>query len=150
MKYLIRAIQREGLPPVSKSEPPAEEMPAGAAARRAALATTDLEALTDAELQRILGSGPACRFAYAPDDAPVAVATAPGADPSRGVIKLHGRLVPMNVRYRTLAGDGFELSSDDVAVAAAPYEGERGDAEARLRIGDELAVGYSGFYECTR
>ena len=83
----------------------------------------------------------------------MAAATVPGAGDSRGVIKLHGRLVPMNVRYQTLAGDGFELSSDDVRVSAAPYEGTAGngvrDADARLRIGDELEVGYGGFYECT-
>jgi hypothetical protein len=154
MKYLIRALQREGVQPARKPEAPAEEMQAGGAARRAELATTDIEALTDAELQRMLGSGPVCRFAYAPDDAPVAAATAPGADASRGVIKLHGRLVPMNVRYETLAGDGFELSSDDVTVSAAAYEGTAGngarEADARLRIGDDLEVGYGGFYECTQ
>ena len=154
MKYLIRALRREEAQPVRKPEPPIEESSAGEAARRAELATTDLESLTDPELQRMLGAGPVCRFAYAPDDATVAAATAPGADVSRGVIKLHGRLVPMTVRYQTPAGGGFELSSDDVVVVAVPYEGAAGgdarDAEARLRIGDELAVGYGGFYECTQ
>jgi hypothetical protein len=154
MNYLIRALEREGVQPGRKPEPPAEEMAAGEAVRRAELATTDLEALTDAELQRMLGSGPVCRFAYAPDAAPVAAATAPGADASRGVIKLHGRLVPMSVRYQTLAGDGFELSSDDVRVSAAPYEGTAGDgsreADARLQIGNDLEVGYGGFYRCTQ
>jgi hypothetical protein len=89
---------------------------------------------------------------HAPDAAPVAAATAPGADASRGVIKLHGRLVPMSVRYQTLAGDGFELSSEDVRVSAVPYEGTAGhgarEADARLRIGDDLDVGYGGFDEC--
>jgi hypothetical protein len=153
MKYLIRALARAPVQPTRKPEP-AEEMPAGEAARRAELATTDLEALTDAELQRMLGAGPICRFAYAPDHAPVAAATAPGADDSRGVIKLHGRLVPMSVRYQTLAGDGFELSSADVRVSAAAYEGTAGngarEADARLQIGEDLEVGYGGFYECPR
>jgi hypothetical protein len=152
MKYLIRAIEREGAQPAHGSEPPAEELPAAEAVRRADLATTDLESMADAELQRMLGSGPVCRFTYGPGTAVVAAATAPGADDSRGVIKLHGRLVPMDVRYQTLAGEGFELSSDDVKVVAAPYEETAGngarDADARLQIGRELDVGYGGFYEC--
>jgi hypothetical protein len=129
-------------------------MPAGEAARRADLATTDLESMTDDELRRMLGSGPVCRFAYSAGEAAVAAATAPGAGESRGVIKLHGRLVPMAVRYQTSADQGFEMSSGDVRVAAAPYEasGDNGtrDAEAHLRIGNELEAGYGGFYECTR
>lgn len=154
MKYLIRAVEREGVQPTSKPEPLAEEMPAREAVRTADLATTDLESMTDAELQRMLGSGPVCRFAYAAGDAAVAAATAPGAGASRGVIKLHGRLVPMNVRYETSAGEGFELSSDDVTVVASPYEGAAGgdprEADARLRIGNDLEVGYGGVYECAR
>jgi hypothetical protein len=106
------------------------------------------------QVWRMLGAGSVCRFAYSAGDAAVAAATAPGAGESRGVIKLHGRLVPMTVRYQTSAGDGFELSSDDVSVVAAPAEGPAGsgvrDAEAHLRIGNELEAGYGGFYECTR
>ena len=58
----------------------------------------------------------------------------------------------MSVRYQTLAGDGFELSSADVRVSAAAYEGTGGngarEADARLQIGEVLEVGYGGFYEC--
>jgi hypothetical protein len=152
MKYLIRAIEREGVQPDRKPKPPADEVPAAEAVKRADLATTDLESMTDEELQRMLGSGPVCRFAYGAGAAAVAAATPPGAGDSRGVIKLHGHLVPMEVRYQTLAGDGFELTSGDVSVVAAPYEGTAAngprDADARLRIGRELDVGYGGFYEC--
>ena len=152
MKYLIRALEREGVQPARKPAPSAEEMPAREAVRTADLATTDLESMTSAELQRMLGSGPVCRFAYAAGDAAVAAATAPGAGASRGVIKLHGRLVPMTVRYERSAGEGFELSSDDVTAVASPYEGAAGgdarEAEARLQIGNHLEVGYGGFYEC--
>jgi len=154
MKYLIHAIEREGVQPTSRPEPPAEEMQAREAARTADLATTDLESMTDGELRRMLGSGPVCRFAYAAGDAAVAAATAPGAGASRGVIKLHGRLVQMDVRYETSASEGFELSSDDVTVVASPYDraadGDAREASALLRIGNDLEVGYGGFYECTR
>jgi hypothetical protein len=129
-------------------------MPAAEAVRAADLAKTDLEPITDAKWQRVLSSLSVCQFAYAPDDGPVAVATAPGAGDSRGVIKLHGRLVPMTVRYPASPGDGFELFSDDVAVAASTYGGRAGsgagEAEARLQIGKGLDVGYGGFYGCTQ
>jgi len=123
MKYLIRALERDGVQPARQPEPPPEEMAANEAARIADLATTDLESMTDAELRRMLGSSPVCRFGYAAGEATVAAATSPGAGASRGVIKLHGRLVPLNVRYETSAGEGFELSSDDVTVVASPHGG---------------------------
>jgi hypothetical protein len=152
MKFLIRALQRGDAAPAARQET-ADEMAAGDAARAAELATTDLESLTDADVQRMLGSGETCRFAYAPDRATVAAATAPGVSPVRGVVKLHGRLAPMDVRYRTPAGEGFELSSDSVTLVATA-EGTEGsdprEAEARLRVGTDLDVGYAGFYSCTR
>ena len=154
MKYLIRALQRDGVQPAREPEAPVEEMPAGDAVRTADLQQTDLEAIAGGELQRMLGSNAFCRFAYLPDAAPVAAATLPGAGASRGVIKLHGRLVPMSVRYPSSAGEGFELSSGDVTVTTAPDEGAGGggarEAEARLRVGSVLEVGYGGFYECAQ
>jgi hypothetical protein len=156
MKYLIRAIEREGVQSAGAPRPPAEEMPAGDAARRANLATTDLESLADTEVQRVLGSAPVCRFSYAPDGEPVAAALAPreGGATGRGVIKLHGRLVPMTVRYAASAGQGFELSGDEVTVTVTPDDAAAGtgrrEAEAVLRIGDGLEAGYGGFYSCPR
>ena len=153
MKYLIRAIEAEGTRP-GGSQSPAEQVPADEAARRANLAQTDLESITDDELRRVLGTGPVCRFAYSSGAEAVAAAKAPGSGEGRGVIKLHGRLVPMSARYQSLAAEGFELSSDDVRLVTAPYERGNGegarDAEARLHIGNELDAGYGGFYECTR
>jgi hypothetical protein len=153
MKYLIRALERDGVQPDRKPLPPAEEMPAREAARAADLATTDLESMTDAELRQMLGAGPVCRFAYAAGDAVVAAAAAADAGASRGVIKLHGRLVRMNVRYQTSPSEGFELTSDDVTVVASPYDpavgGDAREANALLRIGSDLEVGYGGFYACT-
>jgi hypothetical protein len=153
MKFLVRALERDDVQPAPRPPLPAEEAPASEAVRSADRAKTDLEPLTDAEVRRIVGSGSVCRFNYAPDDAPVAVATSPGAGTGRGVIKLHGRLVAMTVRYPTTPTDGFELSSDEVTVLASPYEpataGDTREGEARLQIGEELAVGYGGFYGCT-
>jgi hypothetical protein len=154
MKYLVRSLERDGVQPARKPDAPAEQATATEAVRSADLKTTDLEAITDEELRRMLGPAPVCRFTYGPGEAPVAAATAPGASVSRGVIKLHGRLVSMAARYEALAGEGFELSSDDVKVMVAPYEGAPGgetlEAEARFQVGHALEVGYGGFYECTQ
>ena len=153
MKYLIRAVEREGVQVAGRPALQAEQASASEAVRTADFATTDLEPITDAELQRMLGSGPVCRFAYGPDEAAVAVATSPAAGASRGVIKLHGRLVAMTVRYPSSPVEGFELSNEDVSVTAAPFEAQVGnavrDADARLRVGKDLDVGYGGFYGCT-
>jgi len=154
MKYLIRALERGDAQTAGAPTPPSTEMPAAEAVRSADLATTDLETITEAELQRVLGSAAVCRFSYAADQAVVAAATRPGTAGSRGVIKLHGRLVPMTAGYPSSQSEGFELSGDDVAVLASPYEGAAGggalEAEARLRIGKDLEVGYGGFYACTQ
>ena len=53
MKYLIRVIEREGVQPARGPEPPAEALPAAEAVRRADLATTDLESMTDEEGLRV-------------------------------------------------------------------------------------------------
>ncbi len=153
MKYLIRATERGDVQPAAGSRQPAEQMPASEAVRRADLATTDLESITAVELQQVFGTSTVCRFSYAAEGSVVAVATPPGTTDSRGLIKVHGRLVPMNVRYPSAPAGGFELSGDQVDVVATPYaEGnasEIRDAEARLRVGGGLEVGYAGFYGCT-
>ena len=152
MKYLVRALERGDAQAVRGVHPPAAEVPAREAVRTADLATTDLESITGDELGRTLGSGPTCQFRYGREAAVVAAATPPDAEAPRGVIKLHGRLVPMVVRYPGEGGAGFALSSDDVSVTAAPYDPQAGsmpqEAEAMLRIGTELEVGYGGFYAC--
>jgi hypothetical protein len=153
MKYLIRALDREG--PRAGVEPsrPADDAAAADAVNLADVAKADLEPLTGAEMQRMLGSSSVCRFAYSPDSAPVAAATPPGdSGAGRGVIKIHGRLVEMTVQYPSAPQDGFQLSGGDVMVGASTLDaagtGEPRAAEARLRIGQTLEVGYDGFYGC--
>ncbi|BCS34976.1 hypothetical protein TBR22_A42020 [Luteitalea sp. TBR-22] len=155
MAYLIDALQR-GDAPVTTVSPAAspELLSPGDAARRAELAETDLESLTDAELRQALGDVAVCRFAYAPDAAIVAAATARRTGLGRGVIKLHGRLARMEVSYPAAAGGGFTLAGDDVKVdvfapdAAATDESRR--AHARLTVGTDLEAGYAGYFSCTR
>lgn len=150
MAFLIRALQA-GVPPTVR---PAESRPAmapGEAARRADLAETDLETLTDSEVRRMLGDGPVCRFGFSRNGAVVAAATRTDAA-VEGVIKLHGHLARMQGRYVRTAADGFELVGDDVRVTIARHEPlsttDPVPADARLSIGGVLDAGYAGFYWC--
>ena len=152
MKYLIRALDREGVQTVRQPEPPPREVTAADVLQGPGVAKTDLEPITDAELARMLGSGSACRFRYGVGDAPVAAAMAPGRGSSRGVVKLNGGLIAMTARYPSGPAEGFELVSGDITVTASPMESdgtaEPSDGEAKLHIGRWLEVGYAGFYRC--
>jgi hypothetical protein len=62
-------------------------------------------------------------------------------------------ITPMNVRYQTSAGDGFEQSSDDVTEVPSPFDqAPGGDVReaAPGEDGNDLEVRYSRFYECPR
>ena len=153
MKYLIRALDREG--PRGEGAPArqVDEAAAADALRLANLEQTDLESMSEADVQRMLGSSSVCRFAYSPGSEPVAAATMPAdGGAGRGVIKVHGRLVAMTAMYTSGPGGGFQLSGGEVTVTASSLDSSEGTepqaAEAHLRIGETLEVGYDGFYDC--
>ena len=153
MKYLIRALDREGPRGDATPERRADEAAAADAVRTADVAKTDLEPMSEAEVRRMLGSSSVCVFTYSPDSESVAAATMSAGDGAgRGVIKVHGRLVAMTVLYPSTPQSGFQLSGGDVTVNASTLEpsgdGEQRAAEAHLRIGQALEVGYDGFYGC--
>ena len=155
MKYLIRALDRDDAHRDAAPAREADEAGAADAVRTANVAKIDLEPLTETEVQRMLGSSSVCRFAYSPDSEPVAAATMPAdGGARRGVIKIHDRLVEMTVMYSSAPQSGFELSGGDVTVSASTLDssddGEQRAAEAHLRIGQTLEVGYDGFYGCGR
>lgn len=155
MKYLIASLRRDGAraqPSSTDEAATATPVPAPEALLAADLATTDLEPLTVRELRLVLGDLASCRFAYAAGEAPVAVATTARGNGGRAFIKLHGRLVPMEVRYPSSPERGFELRGDGVTVVTTPRDdgrvGGSREADAVLRAGDALEVGYAGYYEC--
>ena len=81
------------------------------------LAKTDLDLVTDAELEWMLGvvqsvDSPMRQTKLRSPRERTACGPKPRCD------QLHARLVSMNVRYQTLDGEGFELSNDDVTVSA--------------------------------
>ena len=154
MAFLIRALEAGVPPSVRPPQSAPSEMAPGAAARRAGLAETDLETLSDSEVRRTLGDGPVCRFGFSRHGAVVAAVTRTDAAVERSVIKLHGRLARMQARYVRTAVDGFELAGDDVRVTVSRHEPQATSdpvpADARLSIGTELDAGYTGFYWCAQ
>ena len=165
MKYLVREVGREGDAPQALTGPeaPPDVLPAAEAIRRAELATVDLAELDRAEIEKVLGPGPTCGFAYSLHAGPVAAATLParGGGPARGVVKVNGRLVAMQARYASDAATGDALVLQDagvsVGIRALERSGTSGivevgpaEAQAVLRIGNAMEVGYGGFLRCGR
>jgi hypothetical protein len=60
----------------------------------------------------------------------------------------------MTVSYPAAPQNGFRLSGGDVTVTTSTLDpeddGVRHAAEAHLRVGQALEVGYDGFYGCAR
>lgn len=145
MKYLIRAIERDGVQ-ATRDTPPAAPSVAGPreALAGAQLAKVDLGELEATGITRVLGPGPHCTFGYAPGTPVVAASVPRGATAGRGVVKLHGTLVPLDAR--PASGGGFDLVSDALTVRVRPERGRDGTAVLRLANGPE--IGYAGVYRC--
>lgn len=163
MKYLIRAVDQEGAKDQAALGPdaPPAVVPAAEAIRQAELARVDLAELDQAELDKVLGTGARCGFAYSRHAGPVAALQRPvGGAAIPGVVKVHGRLVELQATIEradadagerlVLRGDGIEvaIAAIDDAATSGLVEVDAAEAEALLRIGSELEVGYAGFYRC--
>ena len=164
MKYLIREVGRNGPQAQAALGPPvqSEVVPAGEAIRQAELALVDLAELEAAEIDKLLGHGPTCVFAYSRGAGPVAAARVPagGTGASLGVVKVHGRLVELRALFATparegaaaisLQGEGIEVAIyliDDAATSPV-VEVQEAEGEAVLRLAAGLEVGYAGFVQC--
>ena len=172
MKYLIHAVGREGPRDRAQTGPdaPPEILPAREAVRRAELAGVDLAELDQAEVEKVLGTGAHCGFAYSRNAGPVAAVQVPpdAAGASRAVVKVHGRLVELQARFAPasatsgadaangaaaaliLRGDGMDVAVAALDGAATPalVDVDTIEAEAVLRVEPGLEVGYAGFYRC--
>ena len=164
MKYLIRAVSREGAKAQAAIGPdaPPEVVPPRDAIRQAELARVDLAEIDQAESDKVLGNGPRCGFFYSREAGPVAAVRRPvaGSGATLGMIKVHGRLVELQAYAESagthgrerlvLRGDGIDvtIAAIDEAATSPVVEVDAAEAEALLRIGTELEVGYAGFYVC--
>lgn len=116
--------------------------------------TIDPQTLDTAEIEKVLGAGPRCLFAYTAESAPVVALELTGDKAGQGVLKIHGRLVKLAAR-RTEAG-GFDLSAEGMSVSIQPAKGagdamptELTEADMLFELEQGLRVGYRGWYRCT-
>lgn len=133
--------------------------PAAQALAGAHIRMLDLATMNDAEILKVVGPRPHCTFRYTGSGKPVLVAGLDaGGSPEVGVVKLNGKLVPLQPdRVATgLKPGGFVLAAQPVRLRVQPDRpvepgagpGERTEAELLFEVGQELKVGYSGYFEC--
>jgi hypothetical protein len=115
--------------------------------------TLDPATMTRAEVERVLGNGPTCEMRYVSTGKPILAVTPAGAPRPAGVVKLNGGLIVLQ-RAATSTGSGYvagpmslmfrQLDSREMGAA------DRGPVEAELvlRIGQDLEVGYKGYFAC--
>lgn len=123
--------------------------------------TVDLGTMHAAEIEKSLGNGPLCFFAYSVESPPVlAVSNAQDAR-GRGVIKIHGKLVELEQEqapdYHALAqpallgtpGAQVRIALASDGDADALNTGREYPADAVFTLEQGLKVGYRGWYHCT-
>ncbi|WP_337588836.1 DUF6692 family protein [Parvularcula oceani] len=146
----------EGMESEMAPEPMPEIVPADEAIRTAAIPDIDPERMQEAEIDKVLPAGARCTFSYTAAGRPV-LAGAP-AERGKGVVKIHGRLVALEVDATSidaLAGP-TEFRAEGMRLTVRPLEeaGETIDpdrqrkAEMRFEIKEGLTVGYRGWYRC--
>ncbi|MDQ3287604.1 MAG: DUF305 domain-containing protein [Pseudomonadota bacterium] len=164
MKYLIHELESGGdeVNALDETQAQPRPVPAVEAVSSANIATTDLEELDEAEVERVLGRNDYCSFSYGGNAGPVLAASSPaaGQDTGRGVVKIHGRLVEVQAMYDSaqdsvasslsLTADGMRIAVEAAGVESTnAVDGERTrETNARLHLNAGLTVGYRGFYAC--
>lgn len=139
-------------PEVVRMEPAAQAL-AGAHIR-----TLDPATMKDAEILKVVGARPHCTFRYTTAGKPVVVVgLGAGGNPEVGVVKLNGKLVLVEPDRAAigLKPGGFSLVADRVRLRVQPERAvnasgssQRVEAEMLFEVGEELRVGYGGYFEC--
>jgi hypothetical protein len=119
------------------------------------IATIDPHTMNDAEVSKILGSGPFCAFRYVSDGKPVlAWKRQSNGSKEVAVVKLNGVLV--GLQNEADAGSNV-FTADTIRLTVSGSETRQSDSdsiahpgEAKLlfEISDQLRVGYSGYSVC--
>ena len=140
--------------PVGEGPEP-EVVSAAEALQSPNISTLDPSTLQDSEISKVIPAGPMCVFTYSADGGPIMAASAGQSGEVVGVVKLHGRLVRVTApglsNYDALMSGGI-FSDGDVSFEVNPeeQEGGRRPAEAHFSVGDQITIGYSGWYSCGR
>lgn len=115
----------------------------------------DPATMNDAEIRRVLGSGPHCSFRYTAEGKPVlAVLWKESGAAADGTVKLNGDLVALTGTAAegklTLTAGAVQMTlTPDAPLGSPPARGdERREADLEFAVGDKLRVGYRGYYAC--
>ncbi|MBB4054067.1 hypothetical protein GGR20_003743 [Devosia subaequoris] len=116
--------------------------------------TLDPHTMADAQIKEIIGAGPRCAFHYTSSGDPVlGTAREPAQDVPAGVVMLNGNLVALQ---SAPAEAGLVLVADEIRFtitsgngdSTTPSPSSMEDATLVMHIGDQLTVGYRGYYGC--
>lgn len=150
----------EGVEQRPMHEPMPEVVSLDQALQTPVIPTVDLGTMNAAEIEKALGAGPLCFFAYTAGSPPVLAMQNAENDTGRGVIKIHGKLVELRQNpapdYHSgkgpiVLGAGgaqvkVELAADSDIERIEPDREYAADAVFTLDQG--LEVGYRGWYRC--
>ncbi len=161
MRYLIADLEGEDdavRPEIFQGDEVAEVGTLAEALDEVLIATLDPAPVHQAEAAEVLEPGPGCRFSRTAESEPILIVRGSnGAGPATGVMKLNGKLIPLESAE---AGDlaslatGVVMGAEGVRMAArlSPDEGsvlgERSNAELVFELEQGLTVGYRGFFSC--
>ncbi|MCK5931032.1 MAG: DUF305 domain-containing protein [Fulvimarina manganoxydans] len=152
MRYLIADIDRSGRSDGESRTEPARLTDIREALATPETATLDAEFLAETEITEALPDDDVCLFRYTSQSEP-SYATSLAGGQAAGLVKISGDLV------RLEGDEKASMSSDDLVVRLmAVGEGASLtdanetmiEADMILQIGDDLEVGYRGYFECRR
>jgi hypothetical protein len=161
MRYLIADISgdEDAVPPETFDGDEAAEVASVEAALDApVIASLDPAPLNEAEAGQVLEPGPGCLFKRTAESDPILAIRAPeDGGAARGVMKLSGKLVPLQSEAGGDLAAGATMTAEGVRMAVRPLRDdetllgdgfERADAELVFQLDQGLTVGYRGFYSC--
>lgn len=127
----------------------------------AEIAKLDPEKLSDAEIEKVVGSGPICVFRYTSTSRPVLALASGRSGEAAGsaAVKLNGNLIRLQRASAAApaAEQAVSLAARPVVATLGPLAVEALDGRARdtrdmtliLEIDQELKVGYGGYFNCS-
>lgn len=153
----------EGMEKPLAEEPMPEVVPGPVAVGTPDIPAIDPATMNQAEIAKVVPSGPRCSFAYTAASPPVLVGGVAAAKASiTGVVKLHGRLVELTAQHAKTIDElraGATFTAQGITLTVKPDREEGGEAEESqhrrpanllFELDQGLHVGYRGWYTCTK
>lgn len=125
---------------------PASEVLAGAS-----IPSLDPSTMDDVQIDEVIGAGARCTFHYTSTGKPILAITQSDVGAAAGVVMLNGDLIPLEAGP-ILDGATVVLGADPIRFTIFPVNATsvngREQAELIFEVGDQLRVGYRGYYGC--